>query len=344
MPAISIIVPVYKVEPYLHRCIDSILAQSFTDFELILVDDGSPDNCPAICDEYAVKDSRVRVIHQKNAGLSAARNAGIETATGGYLCFIDSDDVLSPAYCQLLYQAVADGAYKISACKMERFTADDFSVEKNTSVSSETFHVSYDVFLKKQMGREIEIGVCSKLFHRSLFRKIRFTPGKLHEDIFFAADLLSTSECDVAYLNIPLYFYRQRNESIMNQQVNAAKCSPDRIEAGEYLIECAKKVNYPYLNECLFYAIDYPWYFIDPIYVRRRFKENRLFLDKTRDLIRKNRQLYQELPQLSEFRRKRMMLFSRSKWLYGLNAYARLFRVYLFRILNLDAYADGHGI
>ena len=91
-PTISIIVPVYNVEKYIHRCIDSILAQTFTDFELILVDDGSPDNCPAICDEYAKKDSRVRVIHKPNGGVSSARNAGVDAARGEYVAFVDSDD------------------------------------------------------------------------------------------------------------------------------------------------------------------------------------------------------------------------------------------------------------
>lgn len=96
MPTLSIIVPVYKVEPYLHRCVDSILAQTFTDFELILVDDGSPDNCGAICDEYAAKDSRILVIHKENGGLSDARNAGLDIAKGEYIGFVDSDDYISP--------------------------------------------------------------------------------------------------------------------------------------------------------------------------------------------------------------------------------------------------------
>lgn len=94
-PKISCIVPVYNVEKYLRRCVDSILAQTFTDFELILVDDGSPDGCPAICDEYAEKDSRVRVIHQENKGVSAARNAGLDMARGEYVCFVDGDDEVS---------------------------------------------------------------------------------------------------------------------------------------------------------------------------------------------------------------------------------------------------------
>lgn len=106
IPVISIIVPIYNVEQYLRRCVDSILAQTFTDFELILVDDGSPDGCPAICDAYAQKDSRVRVIHQKNEGLSAARNAGMEISSGKYILFCDSDDYVSPNWCEALISQV----------------------------------------------------------------------------------------------------------------------------------------------------------------------------------------------------------------------------------------------
>ena len=109
MPAISVIVPVYKVEKYIHRCVRSILGQTYADFELILVDDGSPDNCGVICDEYAAKDSRVVVIHQENGGLSAARNAGIDwvfaNSDSQWLSFIDSDDWVHPEYLQRLLDA-----------------------------------------------------------------------------------------------------------------------------------------------------------------------------------------------------------------------------------------------
>lgn len=108
MPQISVIVPVYNVEKYLHRCVDSILAQTFTDFELILVDDGSPDNCGAICDEYAAKDSRIRVIHKENGGVSSARNAGIDAAGGEYSTFIDSDDYVTADYLAGLMRTSAD--------------------------------------------------------------------------------------------------------------------------------------------------------------------------------------------------------------------------------------------
>ena len=104
-PEISIIVPVYKVERYLNECIDSILAQTFTDFELILVDDGSPDGCPALCDAAAAKDSRIRVIHKPNGGVSSARNAGLDTVRGNWIGFVDSDDSIDPSYYEKLHQA-----------------------------------------------------------------------------------------------------------------------------------------------------------------------------------------------------------------------------------------------
>lgn len=118
MAAISIIVPVYKVEPYLRRCVDSILVQTFADFELILVDDGSPDNCPAICDEYAAKDSRVRVIHQENSGVSAARNAGLDALSpdSEWITFVDSDDWVNEEYLERLYDAVREHHTEVSVC------------------------------------------------------------------------------------------------------------------------------------------------------------------------------------------------------------------------------------
>ena len=116
MPKISVIVPVYKVEPYLHECVDSILAQTFTDFELILVDDGSSDNCGKICDEYAAKDSRIRVIHQENRGVSAARNAALDAAKGEFIAFIDSDDVVNVYYLEVLLSGM-DEDTDIVACK-----------------------------------------------------------------------------------------------------------------------------------------------------------------------------------------------------------------------------------
>ena len=129
MAQISIIVPVYKVEPYLRRCVDSILNQSFLDFDLILVDDGSPDTCGVICDEYAAKDSRVHVIHQKNGGLSAARNAGIDWAfahsDSSWLTFVDSDDWIHPQMLEALHNAVRKDDTSVAVCGYQETSGED---------------------------------------------------------------------------------------------------------------------------------------------------------------------------------------------------------------------------
>lgn len=114
--------PVYKVEKYLNECIDSILAQTFTDFELILVDDGSPDSCPALCDAAAAKDSRIRVIHQKNRGLSGARNAGLDAAEGEWIAFVDSDDTIMPDFCAKLYHAAQEPVHRWPCAITGRWT------------------------------------------------------------------------------------------------------------------------------------------------------------------------------------------------------------------------------
>ena len=118
MPEIRVIVPVYRAEAYLHACIDSILSQTFSGFELILVDDGSPDNCGAICDDYAARDSRVRVIHQENQGQAAARNHALAAAKGDWVCFVDSDDAVHPQMLERLRQAAAGSGAAMSMCRM----------------------------------------------------------------------------------------------------------------------------------------------------------------------------------------------------------------------------------
>lgn len=137
MCEISIIVPVYKVEPYLRKCLDSILAQTFTNFEVILVDDGSPDNSGKICDEYAIKDSRVRVIHKENGGLSSARNAGIDIAQGKYLGFVDSDDYIAEDMYEVLYENLKFYDADISSVEIIPFRDDKYentSKEKRNSI------------------------------------------------------------------------------------------------------------------------------------------------------------------------------------------------------------------
>ena len=245
MPLISVIVPVYKVEPYLRRCVDSILTQTFTDFELILVDDGSPDNCGAICNEYAAKDTRIHVIHQENGGLSAARNAGLDWAFANsdseWISFIDSDDWVHPKFLKYLYRAVQETNTKVSACLFKRVTEED---------------AIRDVFFQARIWNweeyYIRDGVhgaiaWNKLYKKGLFGKYRYPVGKINEDEFLTYRLLEEASV-IATVDIELYFYFQNPKGIMNQEYVLSRM--DGLDAIAEAYRFAKEKGYPifYLN------------------------------------------------------------------------------------------------
>jgi glycosyltransferase involved in cell wall biosynthesis len=339
MPTISVIVPIYKVENYLPACLDSILAQTFQDFEAILVDDGSPDMCGSICDAYAGKDKRFRVIHQVNAGLSRARNTGIEASKGRYLCFVDGDDLIMPDYCQKLLSMLEDTECDYSACGVCRFT--DGEIPDSEPDEEETVRISNAGYLRDQLSRKREFGVWNRLYRRELFETLRFYPGKIHEDVIFSADLACLRGGVVACRD-RLYCYRQRKDGIVAE--GSRRCSADWVFAGEYLIGASRRAFPELYQECLRYALGYPWTFVDRIYVERSFGRNRDFLQAFHSFLRKYGRDLKGLKEPVPVVQKRMELFAASPVLYGLNAYGRLLRVYLYRLMGKDAYADGHGI
>ena len=177
---ISVIIPVYKVEKYLCRCVDSVLEQTYTNMEIILVDDGSPDNCPVMCDEYARQDSRVKVIHQENAGLSGARNAGIDMAQGQWLAFVDSDDYLAADFLERLYQACVDTGSSLSVCRWE-YVRGETIPEHGTGETR--------VYTGREMLANLYVPdgayfvvAWNKLYRKELFEDIRYPRGRIHED------------------------------------------------------------------------------------------------------------------------------------------------------------------
>lgn len=340
MPQISVIVPVYNVEPYIHRCIDSILAQTFTDFELILVDDGSPDNCGKICDEYAEKDSRIHVIHKNNGGLSAARNTGIALASGQYICFVDSDDIISRQYCEVLHGLLKNTDYDFSVCGVHRFA--DGTVPSPEMAAPQERTVDNTAFAGMQLNRETEFGVCNKLFRRELFEKISFAEGRINEDVIFSADLLKLCQKGAVLTGQQLYYYRQRSSGIVGEQHKRA--SPDRIYAGEYLLNAVTEATPIHTERALHYAVHYPWMFVDRIYVQHSFRVNREYLTDMQEYLRRHIREYSEREVFDPILTGRIKLFAHSQILYAFNAYARLLRVYLYRLIGKDAYQDGHGI
>lgn len=231
---ISVVVPVYCVEKYLNRCVSSLVGQTYEKMEIILVDDGSPDKCPDMCDVWAEKDERIKVIHKENGGLSDARNVGIEAAHGVYIMFVDSDDYIDPNMVEKLYAVLIKEKADMSMCAF-------LYVDENGNLIDER---NRDIPVKKMnlTGKEaIErlampkgwyyTIACCKLYKKSLFDKIRFPYGRKNEDVYVAHLLFGA--CDlVASISEPLYYYVQRDSSITGEaKRNLSIHGLDHIEA-----------------------------------------------------------------------------------------------------------------
>ena len=212
-PLISIIVPIYKVEPYLRRCLDSIVNQTYTNLEIILVDDGSPDGCPQICDEYAVKDKRIIVIHKENGGLSAARNAGLDICKGEYISFIDSDDWVSEKYIKTLFNISTKENADIAIG--EYISTSGNILKEQNSIFIKTFSSKEALFRLFSKNNTTYTISCAKLYKRELFSSLRFPIGKYHEDEFTTYILFYNSK-KIVYTSEILYYYYQRAGSIVS--------------------------------------------------------------------------------------------------------------------------------
>ena len=189
---ITVVVPIYKVEKYLEKCIDSIIKQTYENLEIILVDDGSPDKCPQICDEYAKKDSRIKVIHKKNGGLSDARNAGIDIAKGEYITFVDSDDYIEKDYVEVLYDSIKenDSDMAIGSHKV--------IYENGTILNKETGEKSVldakTVLERILYDENIDLSAWAKLYKTELFEEIRYPKGRVFEDAATTYKLVDKSK------------------------------------------------------------------------------------------------------------------------------------------------------
>ena len=212
---ISIVVPIYNVEIYLEKCIETILNQTYKNIEIILVDDGSTDSCKDIADEYVKKDKRIKVIHKENGGLSDARNAGIKIAKGRYICFVDSDDYIEKNYIKILYETIIRNNADISICSYKNVYIDGSQKEDRTKTQvCNNIEAIRELFTK---ARNIETVTWNKMYKIDLFlhNKIEFPKGKLHEDNFTTYKLFYFSN-KIAYVDEILYNYRQRENSIVS--------------------------------------------------------------------------------------------------------------------------------
>ncbi len=239
---ISIVVPVYKVENYLRRCIESLLSQTYKHYELILVDDGSPDDCPRICDEYAKTHKNIFVIHKENSGLSAARNSGIEMAKGKFITFVDSDDYVHESFLEVLKTTLDANNVSMSMCSYKR--VDDSSGK--IILDKDKVRVLDDLSaMNMLLDDQSRCTAWAKLYDMDLFDSLRFSVGKIMEDMFVMPTLFEKAKF-VAISSQELYFYNQEGESITRSTFNYNKL--DMVD-GTLFWKKHTELYYPELSE-----------------------------------------------------------------------------------------------
>lgn len=239
MEKVSVIIPVYNVEKYIKICIESVLVQTYALIEVILVDDGSTDGCPAICDAYAKCDDRVQVIHKKNGGLSDARNAGIRVATGEYIMFVDSDDYIAPNMVEKLYEKAKENDADMVLCQFSIIDEAGEELQRNARPIDGGVWPEEKFWNCYYNGDTVFCVVAwNKIYKRELFRDIQYDVGKYHEDEFMLNKLVENCRF-VDMLEDKLYFYRQRIGSITDSEDPVRRM--DRIEA--WLVRCESAVN-----------------------------------------------------------------------------------------------------
>lgn len=271
MAKITVVVPVYKVEKYIHRCVESILSQTFSDFDLVLVDDGSPDNCGRICDEYARTDTRIHTLHRSNGGLSAARNTGIKWALSNshseWITFIDSDDWIHPKYLESLFAAVNESELSVAIGNYEATEGDNPAVDDKklnaVMVVPENLYCDNNILFTTAWG---------KLYKKEEFREIKYPFGKLHEDEFTTWKILFKYS-EIAVIHQPLYAYFINNEGIVRSEWSIKRI--DSLDAFEERLLFFNKVNkYPHAREALIQH--YQWHLMDSIkQVKERYPDNK---------------------------------------------------------------------
>ena len=235
-PLISVIVPIYNVEQYLRKCVDSIISQTYRNLEIILIDDGSPDECGKICDEYALKDERIIVIHQKNGGLSAARNTGLDICKGEYISFIDSDDFISPFFIEMLYRGVHD--YNCEIATVEHGVSFIDGNDESVVFATDKLDCSYEEIapreaIRMMMYQRLPNGAPWRLYKREIFSDIRFPVGWLYEDAATTHKLFMKAK-KMVIVHADVYAYRLRQNSIIRMKFTPEKLIS--ITIGEQIV------------------------------------------------------------------------------------------------------------
>ena len=253
-PLISVIIPVYNVEKYLNKCLNSVINQTYSNLEIILIDDGSSDTSGKICDEYAMKDSRIRVVHKNNGGLSSARNTGMKVMNGDYFSFIDSDDYVAFDYIYCMYLYMLKDNSDIVICSFKKIYGNQsYSDNKN---SYKHFKFDRETVKFKMLSRQVPMYAPGKLYRADLAVNMEFPEGKLYEDMPTTWNIIKKIT-NVTYITKELYFYRQRRDSIVNLQYKPQRM--DQLYFAEQIlseIEGNNRLYHTAASLCFFAASD----------------------------------------------------------------------------------------
>ena len=274
---ISVIVPVYRVEAYLNRCVQSIVDQTYQNLEIILVDDGSPDQCPQICDHWAKTDDRISVIHKRNGGIPDARNAGIARASGSYIAFVDSDDFVDERFISCLYEQIRETGAEISCIHMQTFNAME-QIQRDTEQYETEILSGAEAINALLDPTGFRSYTWNKMYKRALFEGVQFPVGRMLEDLAVTYRLFEL--CNrISYRPAKLYFYYQRPDSCLHDVNRKTQMYLDWYTSGKemYLYVRQKypdmQRNYQYFNEVILYC--YPLLQQkEAQYARSEFKRN----------------------------------------------------------------------
>ena len=278
-PLVSIIIPVYKVEKYIRQCLDSVVNQTYAHLEILLIDDGSPDRCGVICDEYALADPRIKVIHQANGGLSAARNAGLDIASGDLIAFADSDDFLAENMIETMVRRLTQTQADLVICDIA-FCSDQQEVWSNgASLPDRTFTLAE--FVEEDQPSQY-IVAWNKLYRRFLFDNVRYPVGYIHEDKAVIHHILGQCHT-ISTIPQALYFYRQTPGSIMNAPVTIKRTDRLTALADRLQYACRKKWHKLWNTT----AARYVQIFFDLYFCFPRNSENKPYFDRMDASLRK---------------------------------------------------------
>ena len=256
-PLISVIVAIYHVEQYLNRCVESLVNQTYSNLEIRLVDDGSPDNCPKMCDDWVQKDSRIKVIHKGNGGLSDARNAGMQIANGDVICFIDSDDWIDLKAFEVMLNVMQDDESDIISCGV-KWVDEDGDLLRLVSVNEHEMLNTHESMQELLHDGKLKQHVWNKLYRRNVIENIPFEKGKYHEDVFWSYQVIGRAK-NISVIPDSFYNYVQRSDSIMGESY-----SPKRLDALDAMqLRCEYiKTHFPdlfynslqnYMGSCLYH-------------------------------------------------------------------------------------------